>query len=29
MIGREAYHNPWWLTSWDEDFFVPAVDQNP
>ncbi len=21
MIGREAYHNPWWLTSWDEDFF--------
>ena len=21
MIGREAYHNPWWLTSWDEAFF--------
>ena len=21
MIGREAYHNPWWLTSWDLDFF--------
>ena len=21
MIGREAYHNPWWLTSWDSDFF--------
>ena len=21
MIGREAYHNPWWLTSWDEGFF--------
>ena len=21
MIGREAYHNPWWLTSWDADFF--------
>ena len=21
MIGREAYHNPWWLTSWDAEFF--------
>ena len=21
MIGREAYHNPWWLVSWDHDFF--------
>ncbi len=21
MIGREAYHNPWWLASWDETFF--------
>ena len=21
MVGREAYHNPWWLTSWDADFF--------
>jgi len=21
MIGREAYHNPWWLASWDVDFF--------
>ena len=21
MIGREAYHNPWWLASWDLDFF--------
>ena len=20
MIGREAYHNPWWLASWDTDF---------
>ena len=20
MIGREAYHNPWWLASWDVDF---------
>ena len=21
MVGREAYHNPWWLASWDTDFF--------
>ena len=21
MVGREAYHNPWWLASWDADFF--------
>ncbi|MEQ1660397.1 MAG: tRNA dihydrouridine(20/20a) synthase DusA [Hylemonella sp.] len=21
MIGREAYHNPWWLASWDEQYF--------
>ena len=21
MVGREAYHNPWWLSSWDRDFF--------
>ena len=20
MLGREAYHNPWWLASWDESF---------
>lgn len=20
MIGREAYHNPWWLASWDQAF---------
>jgi tRNA-dihydrouridine synthase A len=19
MLGREAYHNPWWLASWDAD----------
>lgn len=24
MVGREAYHNPWLLTSWDEDFFGAA-----
>jgi tRNA-dihydrouridine synthase A len=21
MIGREAYHNPWWLAEWDQAFF--------
>ncbi len=21
MIGREAYHNPWFMASWDEAFF--------
>jgi tRNA-dihydrouridine synthase A len=21
MIGREAYHNPWWLASWDALYF--------
>jgi tRNA-dihydrouridine synthase A len=21
MIGRQAYHDPWWLASWDETFF--------
>jgi len=20
MVGREAYHNPWWLSSWDQAF---------
>ena len=25
MIGREAYHNPWWLASWDADFFGQQV----
>lgn len=25
MVGRQAYHNPWWLASWDADFFdAPA-----
>jgi len=24
MVGREAYHNPWSLASWDEDFFGAA-----
>ena len=21
MIGREAYHNPWWMSRWDELYF--------
>jgi tRNA-dihydrouridine synthase A len=21
MVGRAAYHNPWWLASWDAEFF--------
>ena len=25
MVGREAYHNPWWLASWDEAFFGAAA----
>ncbi len=26
MLGREAYHNPWWLTEWDTALFgLPAV----
>ncbi len=24
MVGREAYHNPWWLASWDADFLGAA-----
>ena len=24
MVGREAYHNPWLLTTWDEAFFSAA-----
>jgi tRNA-dihydrouridine synthase A len=24
MVGREAYHNPWWLASWDEMFYGTA-----
>ncbi|MEY4757675.1 MAG: hypothetical protein RJA34_2573 [Pseudomonadota bacterium] len=26
MVGREAYHNPWWLSAWDEQFYgLPAT----
>lgn len=21
MVGREAYHNPWWMASWDANFW--------
>jgi tRNA-dihydrouridine synthase A len=24
MVGREAYHNPWWLSGWDVEFFGAA-----
>ncbi len=25
MVGREAYHNPWWLSQWDATFYgAPA-----
>jgi len=27
MVGREAYHNPWWLASWDEAFFGAAPSE--
>jgi tRNA-dihydrouridine synthase A len=25
MLGREAYHNPWWLATWDEAFYGAAA----
>jgi len=25
MLGREAYHNPWLMASWDADFFGAAL----
>ncbi len=28
MIGRAAYHNPWWLACWDAEFLV-AVRPEP
>jgi tRNA-dihydrouridine synthase A len=28
MVGREAYHNPWWLASWDADFFGDKLSAN-
>jgi tRNA-dihydrouridine synthase A len=26
MIGREAYHQPFWLASWDQEFFGAAAN---
>ncbi len=26
MIGREAYHNPYWLASWDREFYGVDTD---
>jgi len=28
MLGREAYHNPWWLSEWDRAFFDDASQQS-
>ena len=25
MLGREAYHNPFWLTAWDHEFYGDAL----
>ncbi|MBA3057750.1 MAG: tRNA dihydrouridine(20/20a) synthase DusA [Gammaproteobacteria bacterium] len=27
MLGREAYHNPWWLASWDRAFYGAAATE--
>jgi tRNA-dihydrouridine synthase A len=27
MLGREAYHNPWWLSQWDPLFFNAPASQ--
>jgi tRNA-dihydrouridine synthase A len=27
MLGREAYHNPWWLAEWDSAFFGLPEDE--
>ena len=29
MVGREAYHNPWWLASWDSTFWRDAARASP
>lgn len=26
MLGREVYHNPWWLSEWDASFFARSED---
>ncbi len=29
MVGREAYHNPWWLSEWDRAFYgADSPDQS-
>jgi len=28
MIGRAAYHDPWWLNQWDSAFFADASELN-
>ncbi|RYX93305.1 MAG: tRNA dihydrouridine(20/20a) synthase DusA [Comamonadaceae bacterium] len=28
MLGREAYHNPWWLAAWDSEFYGAPVDES-
>ncbi|WP_284335547.1 tRNA dihydrouridine(20/20a) synthase DusA [Comamonas sp. NoAH] len=27
MVGREAYHNPWWMSRWDELYFGAAPSE--
>ena len=27
MVGREAYHNPWWLSEWDAAFYGEELVQ--
>jgi tRNA-dihydrouridine synthase A len=27
MVGREAYHNPWWLAGWDAQFYGAAPSE--
>jgi len=29
MLGREAYHNPWWLSEWDKTFFLDSSSSEP
>jgi tRNA-dihydrouridine synthase A len=28
MVGRAAYHDPWWLAQWDSRYFEAAPDPN-
>ncbi len=29
MIGREAYHNPYWMASWDAEFYGDGLKEAP